>query len=78
MHRTTILLPEDLRRDSEREASRLGISLGELIRRRLRQGAPANTSAAERVRSRFFRREPWVGAGPNDVAVNHDAYLYDT
>jgi hypothetical protein len=36
MHRTTILLPNELRQRADREAKALGISLSELIRRRMR------------------------------------------
>lgn len=72
MHRTTIMLPEDLRRSADREAKELGISLSELIRRRL---ADKGTKA-EKSRPRFFSRQPWEGAGTDDIAANHDAYLY--
>jgi hypothetical protein len=72
MHRTTILLPADLHRAAEREARELGLSLGELIRRRLapsmRKGK--NTTPA------FFAREPWTDSGPSDLSVHHDQYLY--
>jgi hypothetical protein len=76
MHRTTILLPEDLRQESEREARRLGISLGELIRRRLREGGKAGLQSGEARVPRFFRRDPWVGPGAADMAARHDDYLY--
>jgi hypothetical protein len=72
MHRTTILLPDELRRSADREAKALGISLSELIRRRL--AADKEESPAERPR--FFSRQPWTGQGPTDVAANHDTYLY--
>ncbi len=36
MHRTTILLPEDLKASAEAHARRQGISVGELIRRQLK------------------------------------------
>jgi len=72
MHRTTILLPVELQRRAAREAAALGISLSELIRRRL-EGEPDGEGAE---RPRFFTREAWRGAGPADVAENHDKYLY--
>ena len=71
MHRTTILLPADLQRRAEREAKLLGISLSELIRRRL-----AESGHEAQERPRFFTREPWQGAAPSDLAANHDHYLY--
>lgn len=72
MHRTTILLPDELRRRADREAKALGISLSELIRRRL----AASGDAEEPDRPRFFARQPWTGQGPTDSAANHDTYLY--
>jgi hypothetical protein len=72
MHRTTILLPTDLRRRADREAKALGISLSELIRRRL--GADGATDKSPSPR--FFTRLPWTGQGPSDTAANHDDYLY--
>jgi hypothetical protein len=72
MHRTTILLPNELRRRADREAKALGISLSELIRRRLASDdGPSNPE-----RPRFFARQPWTGPGPVDTAANHDTYLY--
>jgi hypothetical protein len=72
MHRTTILLPEGLRQRADREAKALGISLSELIRRRLE----ADGDDARADRPRFFRRKPWTGQGPSDTAAKHDEYLY--
>lgn len=72
MHRTTILLPEDLHRAAEREARRRGLSLGELIRRRLRpalQGQQAEVPA-------FYSRKAWRDSGPVDFSAQHDKYLY--
>ena len=72
MHRTTILIPEDLRRDAEQEAARLGISLSELIRRQLK----SETAKAPPLPKPFFTREAWTGSTPADIATNHDHYLY--
>lgn len=72
MHRTTILLPNELRRSADREAKALGISLSELIRRRL----AADGGAGKTERPRFFARQPWTGQGPSDTVANHDNYLY--
>lgn len=70
MHRTTILLPPELHRQAEKEARGAGISLGELIRRRI-----ASPKEAE-AKPGFFTRKPWVGSGPDDMATDHDRYLY--
>jgi len=70
MHRTTILLPEDLRRAAILEARSQGLSLGELIRRRLQPVVPQSHKPA------FFTRKPWKGDVPDDLSVNHDRELY--
>jgi len=72
MHRTTILLPPELHRSAEREARESGISLSELIRRRL---APVKEHNPE-GQPAFFSRKPWTDSGPNDLAADHDRYLY--
>ena len=72
MHRTTILLPDDLHRAAEREAREMGLSLGELIRRRL---APS-LQKPQPAPPAFFTRKPWSGGGPADLAVRHDDHLY--
>ena len=72
MHRTTILLPVELRHQADREAKTLGISLSELIRRRLSAGSGKGPGA----KPRFFSRKPWPGMGVSDSATHHDQYLY--
>jgi len=72
MHRTTILLPQDLHRSAEIEARAQGISLSELIRRKL---ASSPTERSDQTPA-FFSRSPWVDSGPSDLAENHDRYLY--
>jgi hypothetical protein len=72
MHRTTILLPPDLRRKADREAKALGISLSELIRRRLSAGENQEPDA----KPSFYERQPWQGMGASDSAANHDQHLY--
>jgi hypothetical protein len=71
MHRTTILLPEDLYRAAGREARSLGVSLGELIRRRL-----ARPSSEPPAQEAFFTRRPWTADAPTDLSAEHDRYLY--
>ncbi|MFP4358632.1 MAG: hypothetical protein ACLFSZ_09395 [Puniceicoccaceae bacterium] len=72
MHRTTILIPDQLKHDAERRARREGLSLSELIRRRLAEDmdAPENRPA-------FFERVPWDGPAPEDLSSRHDEYLYE-
>jgi hypothetical protein len=71
MHRTTILLPDELYRAAGREARSLGVSLGELIRRRL-----AKSSEKPPMQKAFFSRQPWTAEAPSDLSVAHDRYLY--
>ena len=66
------MLPEDLRRAAEREAKHAGLSLGELIRQRLRPALEGQKSGVPAL----FARTPWKGQGPSDLSANHDQYLY--
>ena len=72
MHRTTILLPLELRKSAEAEARSIGISLGELIRRRLQ---PTGQRQKKELPA-FFTREIWQDRGPDDLSISHDQYLY--
>ena len=71
MHRTTILLPDELYKTAGKEAKSLGVSLGELIRRRLSVEEPV-----AKTRPAFFDRRPWSGESSVDLSVNHNQYLY--
>jgi len=75
MHRTTIMLPDELKSLAEAQAQRMGCSLGQLIRdaldRELRQ------SPEDGARDSLFGDlETFDKPGPKDVSVNHDEYLY--
>jgi hypothetical protein len=71
MHRTTILLPDELYKTAGKEAKSLGVSLGELIRRRLSVAEPV-----AKTRPAFFARQPWSGEASVDLSINHDQHLY--
>lgn len=75
MHRTTIMLPENLKAAAEHKAHRMGRSLGQLIREALeRELRPSKSHRAEDVLladSRIFR-----GDAPTDLSTHHDDYLY--
>jgi len=78
MHRTTILLPEDLRRRAESVAASQGLSLSELIRRQLAKVAsPATKSPSRRDDPLFKNWKPSGKATPRDLSTDHDRYLYD-
>ncbi|HKK19128.1 MAG TPA: ribbon-helix-helix domain-containing protein [Opitutales bacterium] len=72
MHRTTILLPEKLKGEAEQQARREGLSLSELIRRRLSESIDAKAKSPPA----FFSRRPWSGDMPTDLSARHDDYLY--
>jgi len=79
MHRTTILLPEDLRASAEASARRQGISLGELIRRQLKIVTKFKKAKSRRD-DPVFRHHTRPPLGPvkdtaTDVVANHDKYL---
>ena len=76
MHRTTILLPENLQAEAEAVARSQGVSLGELIRRQL-QSAIKRKVRRKRSEDPLFKKfKPWAGPGPTDMAIHHDEYLY--
>ncbi len=76
MHRTTILLPEDLQAEAEAVARNQGISLGELNRRQLKIVAKKKGRRKRSDDPIFKNFKPWDGPGPTDMAINHDEYLY--
>ncbi len=76
MHRTTIMLPPDLKARALRRARELGISLGQLIRDSL-------TASLKQPDKKRAARDPLFAddavhedPGPCDLAEDHDAYLY--
>jgi len=75
MKRTTIMLPEDLRRRALFRAKQTGVSLGELIRDSLDAALPKVTHDAER--DPLFEDVIFDGPAPADLSANHDQYLYD-
>lgn len=75
MKRTTIMLPEALRRRALSRAKQKGVSMGELIRDSLDAALSAVTYDAER--DPLFEDVVYDGPAPADGASNHDKYLYD-
>jgi hypothetical protein len=76
VHRTTIMLPPELKRRAADLASSRGISLGELIREALEEqlGRHRINWSEDPL---FKDHVIWDGDGPTDLAANHDHYLYD-
>lgn len=75
MHRTTILLEDNLRHQASARARQMGISLGELIRLSLKS-ILGQTEKKERVDPLFVDRAVFSGEAPSDLALHHDDYLY--
>ena len=76
--RTTIVMPEPLKRRAVAKARQEGISFGELVRRAVEK----EVSAATKNRGRKTG-DPFLDGikifdvdGPADLSVNHDDYIY--
>ena len=82
MQRTTIVLPEPLKRRSMERARAAGVSFAEFIRKAvelalsepLPESIRRNRQAALRAMRDF--REDAPSAGPSDLTKNLDDYLY--
>ncbi len=72
-HRTTIMLPPELKRRAAKRAKEQGVSFGELVRESL---TAALTGAAEVEDSLLADRAVYRGKTPRDLAAEHDRYLY--
>jgi hypothetical protein len=74
MKRTTVMLPARLRARAIARARRLGISMGELIRRSMEAmlADPAGDGDDPLVADEAVFKGPL----PDDLASNHDRYLY--
>ncbi len=74
MKRTTIMLPEGLRRRALSRAKQKGVSLGELIRDSLDAALPVTYDAEH---DPLFEDVIYDGPAPADGSSKHDKYLYD-
>lgn len=77
MHRTTLMLPADLKTRAQRRARDLGVSLGELIRRALEAELGHAADARRSADPLFADTAIFTGSTPPDLAARHDHYLYD-
>ena len=74
MHRTTVMLPLDVKTRALRQARKLGISLGEFLRQSL---AAALDRPAETKEDCLLHDEAvFRGQAPRDLSAGHDQYLY--
>jgi hypothetical protein len=76
MHRTTIMLPAELKAQAVKRAKEMGISLGDLIRESL-AAALRNGKKQEEVDPFFADIAVYDGPAPRDGIKNLDHYLYD-
>jgi hypothetical protein len=75
MNRTTIMLPEELKRQAQEQAMAAGISFGELVRRSLT--ATVSTPPPKRTEDPLFADSGiYQGEVPVDLSKEHDQYLY--
>ena len=75
MKRTTIMLPPELKMKALQRANQMGISLGELIRNSLT--ALLHHSKEQTTDDPLFTdNNVFNDQGPQDLAENHDRYLY--
>ncbi|MCD4749557.1 MAG: ribbon-helix-helix domain-containing protein [Thermoanaerobaculales bacterium] len=76
MNRTTIMLPEELKRQVQERAMAAGISFGELVRRSLT--TTVSTPPPERAEDPLFADSgTYLGEAPSDLSEEHDQYLYE-
>ena len=74
MHRTTIMLPLNLKRRARGLAQRMGVSLSELIRESLE--ATLRGDRGDLGQDPLFDDEIYDGPAPMDLSCDHDIYLY--
>lgn len=75
MHRTTIMIPTDLKSEALEYARKTGLSLGEMVRQALSQLIRRKTSK-EKTDPFFADKKVFRGRVPKDFSKNHDDYLY--
>ena len=74
MHRTTIMLPEDLKTKAEEISRKKGLSLGEFVREAMRD--LLKKSEEDTGDTFFCDTSVYQGPAPTDLSGNHDEYLY--
>ena len=84
MTRTTIMLPEDIKRRAIAEARKSNISFADFVRQAVVEKLPHQGKGVDRLKHRrqdplfrlLDRLAPVKGNRATDVAARHDAYLY--
>ena len=72
MNRTTIVLPQDLKRRAVKAAKASGMPFSQLVRQALSEMLK-NTKPSDPF---LNDQEVYVDAGPHDTAAAHDQYIY--
>lgn len=77
--RTTIVLPDPLKRRAVARAREQGISFGEFVRRAVEKmlSAPPRGDSRKKTGDRFWDNLEIYDGGPSDAAARHDDYLYN-
>ena len=76
MHRTTIMLPAELKNRAARYCEQKGISLGGLIREALAREIRQAGETGSGQDTFFADKEIYKKGAPDDLSRNHDEYLY--
>jgi hypothetical protein len=74
MHRTSLMLPEQLQRRAAKVARRRGMSLGQLIRQCLAREAALDQQEAKA--DPFWDAPETFRSGRKDLSLRHDDELY--
>ena len=76
MDRTTIMLPPDLKIMASNQAKKERISLGQFIREALKKSLDSENRKSTDDDPLFLDNAVFDGTTPEDLASNHDGYLY--
>lgn len=76
MNRTTLLLPEELKKQASRLARKRKMSLSELIRLELTRMVQEESPSKDEQDPLFGTSFSPVKGLPADLSANHDRYLY--
>lgn len=77
--RTTIVLPDPLKRRAVARAREQGISFGEFVRRAVEKmlSVPPRGPGGKKTGDPFWDNLETYAGGPSDAAARHDDYLYN-
>jgi hypothetical protein len=76
MDRTTIMLPSELKTRASNQAKKMRISLGQYIREALKKSLKMEYRPEADDDSLFLDNAVFTGTTPEDLASDHDRYLW--